>query len=505
MFKVMIVDDEPMMREGLVTLIDWELYGFGVVQTAASGKEALEKYDNDIPDLMIVDIKMPRMSGLELIERIREKDRSINFLILSGYAEFEYAKKAMTHDVEGYLLKPVDEDELIDYLKNIKEKMEKRIKENEENKNQILQAALKGNLIKEVRDFFQHDLNWDQYQILLIKVFDQNNVDIIGVKQGLQRIFEDSNRGQVFIGKHYFGVLLNDNYQNEHQRLYRYVKKALGDEQIDFVAAIAQPVKEIELLPKSFEFVSTLIKNQFFYDEEFLLHKSAVPFLHAEKDCFIQEDKFQLETIVEKLYYAIEIGNKQAIERVCIEIGSFMVHHDYTEQSMKERYVQIISSLLNKLLYEYQDMQTVISETLSRVLDIEKQTNIKSLLSYIYSLLDNVTESMDVNNTDVLVKRMIGLIERNYNKNITLTTLAEVLNYNSAYLGKLFKDFTGEYFNTYLDKIRIENGKKLLLEGYKVYEVAEQIGYSNVDYFHSKFRSYEGISPSAYRKTTKNK
>src|SRR5690625_6705155 len=87
-------------------------------------------------------------------------------------------------------------------------------------------------------------------------------------------------------------------------------------------------------------------------------------------------------------------------------------------------------------------MQTVISETLSRVLDIEKQTNIKSLLSYIYSLLDNVTESMDVNNTDVLVKRMIGLIERNYNKNITLTTLAEVLNYNSAYLGKLFKDFT---------------------------------------------------------------
>src|SRR5690625_1603374 len=175
MFKVMIVDDEPMMREGLVTLIDWELYGVGVVQTVARGKEALEKYDNDMPDLMIVDIKMPRMSGLELIERIREKDRSINFLILSGYAEFEYAKKAMTHDVEGYLLKPVDEDELIDYLKNIKEKMEKRIKENEENKNQILQAALKGNLIKEVRDFFQHDLNWDQYQILLIKVFDQRS------------------------------------------------------------------------------------------------------------------------------------------------------------------------------------------------------------------------------------------------------------------------------------------------------------------------------------------
>src|SRR5690625_1930944 len=102
MFKGMTVDDEPMMRQALKALIDWESYGFDVVQIAASGREALEKYDNDIPDLMIVDIKMPKMLGLELIERIREKDRSINFLIRSGYAEFEYAKKAMTHDVEGY-------------------------------------------------------------------------------------------------------------------------------------------------------------------------------------------------------------------------------------------------------------------------------------------------------------------------------------------------------------------------------------------------------------------
>src|SRR5690625_894139 len=253
---------------------------------------------------MIVDIKMPRMSGLELIERIREKDRSINFLILSGYAEFEYAKKAMTHDVEGYLLKPVDEDELIDYLKNIKEKMEKRIKENEENKNQILQAALKGNLIKEVRDFFQHYLNWDQYQILLMKLFDQNNVDIVSIKEELQKIFEDNHRGQVFMNKPYLGVLLNDVYKNEndHKRINRYLKNAVGDEQTAFVAAIAQPVKEIEHLSESYELVSMLIKRRFFYDEELLLHESSVPFFQAEQDSYENKEKFQLINIVEKLY-----------------------------------------------------------------------------------------------------------------------------------------------------------------------------------------------------------
>src|SRR5690625_7379368 len=97
----------------------------------------------------------------------------------------------MTHDVEGYLLKPVDEDELIGYLKKIKVKIEKKEKENEENKKQILHAALKGDLIKEVHDFFLHYLDWDQYQILLIKLFDQNNIDLMSIKQQLQKVFED--------------------------------------------------------------------------------------------------------------------------------------------------------------------------------------------------------------------------------------------------------------------------------------------------------------------------
>ena len=95
---------------------------------------------------------------------------------------------------------------------------------------------------------------------------------------------------------------------------------------------------------------------------------------------------------------------------------------------------------------------------------------------------------------------MIDLINRNYFENLKLETLADVFNYNSAYLGKLFKNVTGEYFNTYVDKVRIEKAKQLLDQGMKVYQVAEKVGYTNVDYFHSKFRKYVGTSPSAHRK-----
>ncbi len=110
MYKVLIVDDEPLIREGLTTLIDWREYGFEVVHAAKDGQEALRIYEHAHPDLLIVDIRMPGMDGLQLIETIRQQKWDPKLLILSGYADFAYAMKAIRSKVEGYILKPVDED-----------------------------------------------------------------------------------------------------------------------------------------------------------------------------------------------------------------------------------------------------------------------------------------------------------------------------------------------------------------------------------------------------------
>ena len=110
MYKVLIVDDEPLIREGLSTLINWQEFGFEVVHAAKDGQEALQSYEKYHPDLLIVDIRMPGMDGLHLIETIRQRKWDPKLLILSGYADFEYAKQAIRSNVEGYILKPVDED-----------------------------------------------------------------------------------------------------------------------------------------------------------------------------------------------------------------------------------------------------------------------------------------------------------------------------------------------------------------------------------------------------------
>lgn len=103
--------------------------------------------------------------------------------------------------------------------------------------------------------------------------------------------------------------------------------------------------------------------------------------------------------------------------------------------------------------------------------------------------------------TDNVIKRLNAYLEKNYNKDIKLETLAKIFNYNSAYLGKIFKKEMGESFNNVLDKIRIENAKRLLLEtDLKVYQVSERVGYSNIDYFYAKFKRYVGISPKEFKR-----
>ncbi|NLY91343.1 MAG: response regulator [Firmicutes bacterium] len=122
MYKVMIVDDEPSIRTGLPKIIDWEAYDFSISAVARNGDDAVQKLKLDYPDLIITDIKMPILDGFGLIHYIRKdlNDSKMPFIILSGYDEFEYAKKALKYNVKSYLIKPVDEEELITLLNEIR-------------------------------------------------------------------------------------------------------------------------------------------------------------------------------------------------------------------------------------------------------------------------------------------------------------------------------------------------------------------------------------------------
>ncbi|MFC5985750.1 response regulator [Marinicrinis lubricantis] len=281
MFKVVIVDDEPLIREGLKTLVPWESYDFTIVDIAKNGKDALEKYEIHKPNLMVVDIRMPGMDGLELIENIRRKDSSLHFLILSGYADFEYAKRAIVCNVDGYIVKPVDEDELSSYLEKVSNMLKKESElkhttelETEWRHDHLVQYLLSHEKGKADQEFKQKlersDLLWSTYQPVVFQLYAEHDVTeetIYAIKESLSGYAEKDQRGIVFSRDHYVGMLLRTSLRTEQasQQLYHDLSELISKHGVGFNAALGEPVKSYLDISKSFEQAIELLRRHFLY------------------------------------------------------------------------------------------------------------------------------------------------------------------------------------------------------------------------------------------------
>ncbi|MCR6109572.1 response regulator transcription factor [Bacillus sp. A301a_S52] len=508
MYNVLIVDDEPIVREGLKTIIPWEHYGFHVTGTAEDGEAALEKYEDVSPDLIISDIRMTGMNGLKFIETIRENDHRVRCLLLSGYADFDYARQAIRHDVAGYLLKPVDEEELIGYLVRIKSELRKEeertvlTKHGEEKRQEDVLTSvimtppmLKREKEKLIRHTIESELDWERYDLLVMVVEKRTGEGVLRTaKEMVKGLVQNSTDMIVFFHEPYVGILLNGSmgFKEKHD-LFKKIKSAMAEERYYITAALGGSVARLETLHISFETACNLIRKKFFYPRGELLYAEKKADLTAEvaSDC---------DTLVHQLYAALEVGVYQSVPSLVKNIR-FAGKLNTCERTVKQRYITVLTTVLNKLRVTKCGKEKAIIHALEKVTQIHRINHIEDLVHFSEELIICLFNQMDYSETDGQLKKLLLMIETNYNENLKLEKLADVFNYNSAYLGKLFRRYTGHYFNTYLDHVRIRHAKEYLLQGYKVYQVAEMVGYSHVDYFHSKFKKYVGISPSKYRKS----
>lgn len=510
MYKVLLVDDEPMIREGLRTLISWDELGFQVVDTAANGHDALQKCSEIKPDLLIADIRMPGMSGLELIQSIRSLDLQMHIMILSGYADFEYAKQAIAQRIDGYLLKPVDEDELIGYLVKLREQLDAEVaamnrmaEDRGLHYDRAIQSLLTGdNPDPSTYSEMMKTLKWKSYEVLLIKPLPRNEIlssQPALIKSKLVSMFDERGRGIVFAMEPYVGIVLKDGLGDERnlKSIYKDITEACEEHVSDFFAVSGGKVSNWPEIASSYRLALELMKNKFFLESGSISQTDSYPAITPVVDQAEHLDEL-FSSATDTLYLALEIGNLIAARQTIQEIGEEMYRSGSTEEEIKTRFVQMFSTILDKLIHNRSEKHSL--ELRAGLLEIYKETRYMGLIERLAAIAEGMANSMENFGTDKQIKRMIDLIHRNYGENLKLEKLAELFNYNSAYLGKLFRQATGEHFNTYLDKVRIEQAKSLLEQGLKVYQVAEKVGYANVDYFHTKFRKYVGTSPTGYKK-----
>ncbi len=213
----------------------------------------------------------------------------------------------------------------------------------------------------------------------------------------------------------------------------------------------------------------------------------------------------QINDIVGKLYAYVEINDTEKLCETLDSLRQALCSSSYTPERIKVLCITAIMDIKSRLIKNIGDKKTEQFINNEFIAKLGETSSLFDIIEMLKNMLCDLSCTHFGRTTKSTMERVVQYIQSNYSRELRLEQLANIFGYNSAYLGKVFHQYTGENFNNYLDRIRITEAKRLLLlNEYKVYEVAEMVGYSNINYFHNKFKKYVGISPLSFKRQGKN-
>ncbi len=520
MFKILVADDEDLIRKGIITILRRELDPDITYFEAENGIEALKLCKEHSPQLVITDIRMPFCDGLSFIKNIKEVGNSPTFIILSGYADFEYAKSAIKLGVKEYMLKPINKAELVTivdgYVKKLKTQ-KKLINENlfRENENKKIAENMKRKLLKNLLTCN----NTDNVNELL------NQLNDLGISFNKKLLLSAVIRYQVNDGNKDYIDFAVKNIVDEVL-----AKEANPDfimtVQYDSgkIVAVFEDVNRetmLLLVKQALTKVSNLIEKYLFVDVfvgvgdvvygENLLYKSfSLACAAVNYRLYNLSKKVQLfsETPVSLTYEPIDFSKIiKSIENInCSEIITEFEKQLSLPPSLQA--ISVIEQSYNKLIctIEHHFRNYIESNTEN----IPKPTpffDIWSFLQFkqvIIKYLGQVQEFALKSKTDVvnrkLVVEVLQYVKENAASDINLNIVADKFDRTPAYMSTLFKKGTGMGFNEYVTSIRMEMAKRMLKDtSIPVSQVSSLCGYVNPKYFSVVFKGTFGKSPASYR------
>ncbi len=503
MLKVLLVDDEPNVRQGVRMMIPWDELGLEVIGEGEDGEDGLEKILSMQPDIVIADVKMPGMTGIQMIENAQKNGYDGKCLILSGYSDFTYAKEAMSLGVKGFILKPVDEDELIDALKALYEEIKEERKEevtmqkgSEYLNTQLVRALLLGDE-KIIKSSNLDAYNYNCYDAAIISTSEDMDLDertlmLTAVKARLE-IFGNID----IITPDLSGitaVLFKGWKRND---ILEFLTKLNKDYFGKIFVTVGDTVSNPYDINRSYQEAGALFKNRFMY-----LHCGVVT-----NDTLDTESKAEneIDEIIAKIYAYVEINDLDKLSATLEMLRQTLCNNSFTAERIKVICITGAMELKARIAKNIGDKKTEQFLNDEFIAHLGERSSLFDIIEYLKKTLSDLSNTHFGRTTKSTMERVVQYICSNYNRELRLEQLATIFGYNSAYLGKVFHQYTGENFNNYLDRIRITEAKRLLgLDEYKVYEVAEMVGYTNINYFHNKFKKYVGMSPLNYKRQCKN-
>lgn len=513
MLKAMIIDDEDYIREGLKKIIDWNGYGFYICGEASNGFRGVTQIRELNPDLVIVDVKMPIMDGLEMIRNLRIEDVLCEFIVLSAHTDFKYAQTAIELGVDSYVLKPIDQTVLIEKVCKVHDRIinKKQIKQNMDlsisfSRDKILQSIIFNTIdvqtLEKYYSFYGFDFPWSNYRIALVEIEGERLKEMnmkMSVKKNIESIISENKLGYVFEIENYIGILFNDIKLRVNLSILHHLPLEINALcGTDITIVLGSIVENLSDISNSFQHASRLLNRKFILGSKGVISDSILATNIASEAGNVHLG-YSLEHIVDSLYKGIDAGNIDQIEDVMDDVFQEFLYDGYCEDVIKVNYSNIYSATVNKLAPVNPDVQEKLSVSQEVLKAICKKASLRELHAYMKYIFIGISEELEKKRPDDPIKKILDYIGRNYSQDLKLETIAVLFNYNSDYLGKKIRLNTGKHFNTYLDTIRVEKAIQLLREGYKVYQVAQKTGFKDMNYFYKKFKFYVGVSPSEFK------
>ncbi len=523
MYSVFLVDDEPIVLEGIRSKIDWENAGFSFAGEATDGEIALSMIHELKPDILITDIKMPFMDGLELSAAIKKTQPWIKIIILSGHDEFDYAKKAISIGIEDYLLKPFTSEDVIESLKKVAAQIDRertqlsdisRMKEELRTQEKLVQKEFLNNLVHGSSDMTNLmarcqelgiDLLSRYYKIFISKIESStNNIQrqqeacsrlnsYAGTWEQTYSFFHHSNR-LVCICK---GATQNELEENVFRIAQTIEHIATNNSDCIVTTGIGKTVDHLSLIPESYEDAKKIVEISRQENQNRIISSDDIQINNGGSLLELKEN----DPIVDRLKYA----SKNDISTI-IEESLTLVHSNPGQFNVFASYILVdmifaVSKLIENLGGNIKEIKPEIVQRSYLDNAVTDENKFKSTMENILNFALEFRDSKSTSRYGDVILKAKKYIEENYaDQNTTLTTVADAVAMSPNHFSAIFSHECKTTFIEYLTNVRIEKAKKLMKETeMKGYDIAYECGFSDPHYFSYIFKKNTGLSPREFK------
>lgn len=497
MYKILIVDDERSEREGIARLI--RKYGYNLtVLYAENGEDALEVLEKQSVDILLTDIKMPFMGGMELIEQVHKRGWSPICIIYSAYGKFEYAQNAIRLGVVQYLLKPIQLDEFQKLLTQVIDLCEQKQKQQQES--ETLQRTLQGKQAEKTArtllQFLEFGVPLPQqelpdsylpillssYSVMLAQYWENYEAD-------LHRILGEGSM-VISRGDAQFFLLIQNQNLNKKQ-LSELCKQLIAVSreryQTEVFIAAGSLCRTPEELKRTYDRISEQMDYQFFTS-------SSVYFLYNENGSLRKQSEV-LPLYFEKILTFAKLEDYAGMKK------EFARAFEYVEKTegFSSIYVKYNFSNVIKKCCEILHCEERLLYAIEKIYDCSQFSQVREAVYGLIDMLSETGSKGEENNRIILLsKRMV--YERYGDYTLNVSSIAQELKVSAAYLSTVFKTGTNQTLVRYITQYRMEKAKELLkTTNLRIADIAQRVGYPNPSYFISLFKNSQGDSPAKYR------